>query len=90
MNQGGEDAVGDSAADAGSRPDKLQVFAPLCTFSPVFLHSHRYVQEEADGDDDDIGADRDDDDAAESKMDQGGEDKGKGGTSQQVPNHSTL
>jgi hypothetical protein len=51
----------------------------------VFQYSHPREQEEAEGNDDDVGADGDDDDATESKMDQGGEDKGRGGTSQQVP-----
>ena len=51
----------------------------------MFQCSHPLEQEEAEGNDDDVGADGDDDDATESKMDQGGEDKGRGGTSQQVP-----
>ncbi len=74
------------AADQTNR----RSFPPNHTFDDPFQCSHPLEQEEAEGNDDDVGADGDDDDAAESKMDQGGEDKGKGGTSQQVTQNSTF
>ena len=74
------------AADQTSR----RFFPPNHTFDDPFQYSHALEQEEAEGNDDDVGADGDDEDATESKMDQGGEDKGRGGTSQQVPSEFHL